>query len=233
MGTAWTSALKTASGSSDLILGVREQFESLVPVPISISLMFGAAVALFLGLWHGVQTIRSVVRPLVVRQVEKGIVFVERLQSYRNRTLSTAVWISCQTVSVDFYEKMLPLFYWVRPYFRFTFTVAWPRNTRLVHVFWWYCSQLALIDTYGLQRWCICGDEQVVNPRAAANLIFVLGLCIYLGNFLKDLFCAPRPREVAERLGKGAKVKYLACKDSHAKESAKARTSPDCRGHLL
>eukprot|EP00884_Botryococcus_braunii_P002938 jgi/Botrbrau1/12645/Bobra.67_1s0011.1 len=135
--------------------------------------MILTALVLFLGLWHGVQTIRSVVRPLVVRQVEKGLVFVERLQSYRNKALSALVWISCQTVSVDFYEKMLPLSYWV------------------------------------------------INPRAAANLILVLGLCIYLGNFLKDLFCAPRPREVAERLGKGATVKYLACKDSHAQESAK------------
>ncbi len=123
MATGVTSSFPTVRGSADLILGVREQFQVLVPLPISISFILLAAVALFLGLWHGVQTIRTFVRPLVVRQVEKGLVFVERLQNYRNRQLSAVVWISCQTVSVDFYEKMLPLFYWVGPALGFTLTV--------------------------------------------------------------------------------------------------------------
>lgn len=65
-----------------------------------------------------------------------------------------------------------------------------------------------------------CG--QVVNPNAGAKLIFLLGLSVYLGNFMKDFVCAPRPREMAETLGKGQSIKYLACNDAHARESAKA-----------
>lgn len=65
-----------------------------------------------------------------------------------------------------------------------------------------------------------CG--QVINPNAGAQLIYLLGLSVYLGNFMKDFVCAPRPREMAETMGKGQSIKYLACNDAHAKESAKA-----------
>lgn len=114
MGTGLDSYLASARGNTDMILDVRERVENLLPLPVSVPLWLLAGVCSLWGVFYGLEVVRRVVRPLVWREVERGLGFVVRVQRYRSRVLSILVWISCQTVSVTFYEKSLPFIFWVR-----------------------------------------------------------------------------------------------------------------------
>lgn len=117
MGTDFDSFLASARGNTDMFLDLRERVESLVPLPVSVPLWLLAGLCTLWSVCYGLEVVRRVVRPFVWREVERGLAFVEKVQRYRSRTLSILVWISCQTVSVDFYEKSLPFIFWVRPAF--------------------------------------------------------------------------------------------------------------------
>jgi hypothetical protein len=104
----------TFSGVTGRVLDTHEQLGNVGKIP------GGVCVAVILVLVCSVSGVslvdlRELVRPSIVRWVNKGLPLVAYVQGFNTPILSAAVLVSCQTVSIDFYEKTLPFLYWVCP----------------------------------------------------------------------------------------------------------------------
>jgi hypothetical protein len=104
----------TFSGVTGRVPDTHEQLGNVGKIP------GGVCVAVLLVLVCSVSGVslvdlRELVRPRIVRWVNKGLPFVAYVQGFNTPILSDAVLVSCQTVSIDFYEKTLPFLYWVWP----------------------------------------------------------------------------------------------------------------------
>lgn len=58
-------------------------------------------------------TVRSALRPAVLRHVEEGLIWVDYAQSFHHPLLTSAFQASAHTVSVSFYVTVLPFCIWV------------------------------------------------------------------------------------------------------------------------